>query len=71
MAAMATYSVQLANDAYKNSNIPIRMRMVGAFLVQDTSFVETGFQSELNHLRSADGVPLPSASTFFLAVFFM
>lgn len=56
MTSMATYSVQLANDAYMNSNIPIRMRMVGAFLVQDASFVETGFQSELNHLRNADGV---------------
>jgi len=56
MTAMATYSVQLANDAYTNSNIPIRMRMAGAFLVQDASFVETGFQSELNHLRSPDGV---------------
>lgn len=56
MTAMAMYSVQLANDAYTNSRIPIRMRMVGAFPLRDSSFVETGFQSELNHLRNEDGV---------------
>lgn len=56
MVALAIYSVQLANDAYANSHIPLRMRMVGTFLVADPAYVEAGFQDALNHLRNADGV---------------
>jgi len=56
MDTMAIYSVQLANDAYANSNVPLRMRSVGAFLVQDAAYKEAGFQDELNHLRYTDGI---------------
>lgn len=56
MDAMAIYSVQLANDAYANSNVPLRMRSVGAFLVRDAAYKEAGFQDELNRLRYTDGI---------------
>ena len=56
MDAMVIYSVQLANDAYANSNVPLRMRSVGVFLVRDVAYKEGGFQDELNRLRYTDGI---------------
>lgn len=56
MDAMVIYCVQLANDAYANSNVPLRMRSVGVFLTRDASYKEAGFQEDLNRLRFTDGI---------------
>lgn len=56
MDALVIYSVQLANDAYANSDVPLRMRSVGVFLVRDAAHKEADFQVELSRLRYTDGI---------------
>jgi hypothetical protein len=56
MQALVAMSVQMANDAYRNSNSPIRMRSVGVASTIDPNYVEKSFNDELTRMRySGDG----------------
>jgi hypothetical protein len=51
MTALVTMAVQIANDAYQNSNSPLRMRAVSVAASLDTDYVEKGFEQELIRMR--------------------
>lgn len=56
MQALVTMALQMANDAYRNTNSPLRMRAVRVAASVDTTYVEKGFSDELTRLRfSNDG----------------
>ena len=51
MKALVALSLQIGNDALRNSNAPLRMRSVGTFAINDSSHIETNFRDELIRLR--------------------
>lgn len=51
MNALVTLSVQIANDAFANTNSPLRMRAVSVAASVDTDYVEKGFEQELIRMR--------------------
>ncbi|KAJ1438387.1 Metallo-peptidase family M12B Reprolysin-like-domain-containing protein [Ochromonadaceae sp. CCMP2298] len=54
--AFIDLAVQMTNDAYANSGISLRMRLVRGAEVQDTSFTETDFNTDLTRLQlTTDG----------------
>mmetsp|Transcript_14452 Transcript_14452/g.24022 ORF Transcript_14452/g.24022 Transcript_14452/m.24022 type:complete len:1003 (+) Transcript_14452:75-3083(+) len=56
MDAFVDLTVSMANDAYENSNIDMRMRLVRGAQILDSSYVESGFSSDLSRLKiNGDG----------------
>lgn len=51
MQALVTMAVQMANDAYRNTNSPLRMRSVSVAASLDTTYVEKSFNDDLTRLR--------------------
>mmetsp|Transcript_25201 Transcript_25201/g.55855 ORF Transcript_25201/g.55855 Transcript_25201/m.55855 type:complete len:821 (-) Transcript_25201:114-2576(-) len=52
--AFIDLAVQMSNEAYANSGISLRMRLVRGAQVQDTSYTETDFDTDLTRLRSTN-----------------
>lgn len=51
MKALAALSVQMSNDAYANSKVPLRMRSVSVVLTDYANYVEISPERELIRLR--------------------
>jgi hypothetical protein len=51
MRALAAMAVQMANDAYRNTGSPMRMRAVSVAASLNADYVEQGFEQELIRLR--------------------
>jgi hypothetical protein len=51
MNALATLSVAMANDAFTNTNVPLRMRAVRIAQTDYRNYVEVSFEKELIRLR--------------------
>mmetsp|Transcript_63753 Transcript_63753/g.132745 ORF Transcript_63753/g.132745 Transcript_63753/m.132745 type:complete len:894 (+) Transcript_63753:122-2803(+) len=49
--ALTILAVEMANEAYVHSEIDMRMRLARFAQVTDTSYVESGFSSDLSRLR--------------------
>mmetsp|Transcript_28449 Transcript_28449/g.47793 ORF Transcript_28449/g.47793 Transcript_28449/m.47793 type:complete len:989 (+) Transcript_28449:22-2988(+) len=56
MMALIDLSIDMSNDALANSNLNLRFRLVRAAQIQNASYVESGFNSDLSRLKkTADG----------------
>jgi len=51
MNAFIDLCVEMSNDAYSNTNIDLRMRLVRGAQLADSSYVEADFSTELDRLR--------------------
>mmetsp|Transcript_2709 Transcript_2709/g.4198 ORF Transcript_2709/g.4198 Transcript_2709/m.4198 type:complete len:480 (-) Transcript_2709:1269-2708(-) len=50
--ALIDLTISMSNDAYRNSGIDMRMRLVLGTMVADPNFVESSFTTDLSRLRS-------------------
>ncbi|KAJ1436610.1 hypothetical protein B484DRAFT_445580 [Ochromonadaceae sp. CCMP2298] len=67
--AFADLGVQMTNDAYANSNISLRMRLVRAAKIVSNTFVESDFSTDLGRLQSlSDGYMDDDISNYRAAV---